>query len=108
MTALVRCPLAWDPATGSFTSGEIERHVLQPGDTATFGKATFPIAVRWLETTSTTPPSDSTGADDGIEPCCVVCGPQVLCGCAVVTPCGNCCTGSCSCQDGVVKRFDEQ
>lgn len=101
----VATPIAWDLATGSFTSGDPERVILQPGDTAALGRATFPIAVKWLGTVSATSPAGSSAIDGSPEQCCVVCGTEVICACAVVTPCGDCCATSCGCQDGSVKRI---
>jgi hypothetical protein len=103
---LVVTPIAGDPATGSFTSADLEREVLRPGDTAAFGKATFPIAVKWLETVSTTASSGSRRAGDSVERCCVACGSEIVCGCRVVTPCGDCCAVSCGCQDGSASPVD--
>lgn len=97
--------LAWDPATNSLTTGDAERQVLRPGQTARFSEATFPIAVKWLGTVSTAASSGSASADDSVERCCVACGSEVVCGCAVVTPCGDCCALSCGCQGGSVKRI---
>ncbi len=97
---LVVSPLAWDPATGSFTSGGPERQILQLGDTTAFGRATFPIAVEWLGTVSTTAPLDSTSDDEGAERCCVACDSEILFGRHVETPCGACCAGSCDGEGG--------
>ncbi len=103
---LVVTPIAWDPATGSVTSGVPERQVLQAGETAAFANATFPIAVKWLETVSTTASSGSTTAGDSVERCCVACGSEIVCGCRVVTPCGDCCAVSCGCQDGSASQVE--
>ncbi len=98
-------PLAWDPATNSFTTGDAERQVLRPGQTTSFSEATFPITVKWLGTVATAVLSGASAAGAGGERCCVACGSEVVCGCAVVTPCGDCCAASCGCPDGSVKRM---
>jgi hypothetical protein len=99
-------PLAWDPATGSVTRGVPEQQLLQPGDTAGFANATFPIAVKWLGTVSTTASSGSTSADDSGERCCVACGSEIVCACRVQTPCGDCCAVSCGCDGGSASPVD--
>jgi hypothetical protein len=99
-------PVAWDPATGSVTSGVPEQRVLQAGDTAGFSNGTFQVAVKWLGTVSTTAPAGSTTADDSVKRCCVACGSEIVCGCRVETPCGDCCAVSCGCQGGNASPVD--
>lgn len=101
---IVVTPVAWDPATNSLTTGDAERQVLRPGQTTGFSEATFPIAVRWLGTVAPAVPSGASAADAGAERCCVACGSEVVCGCAVVTPCGDCSAPSCGNDNGGVKR----
>jgi hypothetical protein len=93
-------PVGWDPATGSLVSGTAERQVVQPGETANFATAPFPIAVKWLGTVATGAPTGSSAGDAGAERCCLICDSVVFCACAVVTPCGDCCAESCGCQGG--------
>ncbi len=99
-------PLTWDPATYRFASGTAERQVLQSGETAAFPNGPFAIAVKWLGTVPVATPAGSATTDQATQRCCVVCGSEVVCGCAVVTPCGDCCAASCGCQDGSMKRIE--
>jgi hypothetical protein len=101
---IVVTPVAWDPATNCLTTGDAERQVLRPGQTTGFSEATFPIAVKWLGTVAPAVPSGASAADAGAERCCVACGSEVLCGCAVVTPCGDCAVAACSGQGGSIKH----
>ena len=99
-------PFAWDPATGSVTSGVPEQRVLQAGDTAGFSNGAFQVAVKWLGTVAPAVPSGASATDAGAERCCVACGSEVVCGCAVVTPCGDCSVAACSGQGGSIKRVE--
>lgn len=94
-------PVAWDPATGSLApSGTAERQVIRPGETARFADASFPIVAKWLGTVSMAASAGPSTGDEGAERCCVICGSEVACACAVITACGDCCSTACSCQDG--------
>ena len=101
---IVVSPVVWDAATGSFLRGEPERKAVQLGEAWRFASASFPITVKWLRTVAepTSGASPLAGPDAGR--CCVVCGSDVVCACAVSTPCGDCCTESCPCQRGDVER----
>lgn len=103
---LVVTELVWDPTTDSLASKNVERQVVQAGETAAFPNGDFPIAVKWLGTVAVTVPAWSVTPDADSDRCCVVCGSEVICGCAVVTPCGDCSLASCGCQDGSIKRIE--
>ena len=95
-----------DRATNFLVTSDIERQVLQAGEAARFAAAIFSIEVMWSGTVAMagSTPSSAPAADRAR--CCVVCGSEVTCACAVVTPCGDCCAVSCGCQDGAVKRYE--
>lgn len=94
-------PVAWDPATGSLAaSGTAERQVVRPGETTRFADASFPIVAKWLGTVPVAAPAGASTGDEDAERCCVICGSEVTCACEVITPCGDCCSTNCSCQDG--------
>ena len=97
---IVATPVAWNPATSRLSTGDAERQLLRPGETASLAHGTFPISVKWLGSVATAAPAGSSGNDPGPERCCIACGSEVVCGCAVVTPCGDCCATSCGCQGG--------
>jgi hypothetical protein len=91
-------PVAWDPATGSLAaSGTTERQVVRPEDTARFADTNFPIVVKWLGTAPVTGSAGASTGDEDAERCCVICGSEVTCACEVITPCGDCCSSTCSC-----------
>jgi hypothetical protein len=104
--ALAVTPTVWDAATQSFSIGEPERAGLRIGEAASFARDLFPITVKWLETKTAAAPGGASPAGTEADRCCVVCNSEVTCGCAVVTPCGNCCVEPCPCQNGSVKRFE--
>lgn len=99
-------PVGWDPATGSVVSGTAERQVVQPGETASFATAAFPIVVKWLGTVASAAPSGSSAGEDRAERCCVICDSVVFCACAVVTPCGDCAVAGSSGQNGSTRRVE--
>lgn len=106
--AIVVTPIVWDAATNSFSGGGPERATLRIGEAASFARDLFPITVRWAEMKTTSTPGGASTAGTDADRCCVVCNSDVICGCAVVTPCGNCCVEPCPCQSGSVKRFEEE
>jgi hypothetical protein len=94
-------PVAWDPSTGSLVAnGTTERRVVRPGETARFADASFPIVAKWMGTTPVTAWTGASSGDEDAERCCVICGSEVTCACEVITPCGDCCSATCSCEDG--------
>lgn len=97
-------PLTWDGGANGFASGTLDAQVLRTGESVAFANGPFVIEVKWVGTVSPAGADASAAGADPAERCCVICGSDVICGCVVVTPCGNCCSGSCGCPDGSVKR----
>ncbi len=95
-----------DAATGTLVANDVERQVVQPGDVARFAASVFPIEVKWLATVAVPASGQPATAGPDGDRCCVVCGADVTCGCEVITPCGDCCVGTCGCQDGGIKRLE--
>ena len=86
-------------------SFELGRYGLERGVPVRVSVVPVPFDVEWSGTF--TPGESGVNRPDApCSRCCVVCGGDMFCGCAVETPCGTCCCPTaCSCLPSVGSSF---
>ena len=86
-----------DPATGNEGIRQIDRLRLDQHTVVSVSEAGISFEIEWLETLP--PPAMQPDAyATNCTTCCVTCGPDTYCGCAVETECGYCCCrNTCPC-----------